>query len=65
MASITINMRSDWLKREYKHLRRATSIDEDTRDVTRYSVMAWKSVVYSIVNCAIAAILNMLTRCKT
>lgn len=45
MASITINMRSDWLKREYKHLRRATSIDEDTRDVTRYSVMAWKSAV--------------------
>lgn len=61
MASITINMRSDWLKREYKHLRRTTSIDEDTRDVTRHSVMAWKSAVYSIVNCAIAAILNMLT----
>lgn len=59
MASITINMRSDWLKREYKHLRRATSIDEDTGDVTRYSVMAWKSAVYSIVNCDIEYVNKM------
>lgn len=63
MESITINMRSDLLKREYEHLRRATSIVEGTRDVMRYSAMAWKSAVYSIVKymrCVMKYVLNKM-----
>lgn len=64
MVLIIINMCSDWMKREYKYLWCVISIDEDIRDVMWYSVMVWKSVVYSIVNCVIVVILNMLIRCK-
>lgn len=64
MVLIIINMCSYWLKREYKYLWCVISIDEDIRDVMWYSVMVWKSVVYSIVNCVIVVLLNMLIRCK-